>query len=128
MKDKRPTSVVIDPIAMNISNKIAAGASSKGEYTTGGGILIEGIFSGNLTVTDGPLVLLEGAQLSGCIDVAGDAYIFGVIGSASDVETIITVRGELHLTSKCEVHGRVHFTKLAMYEGANVHGVMESML
>lgn len=125
---KRPTSVVIDPVAMNIANKIAAGAVASGDYTTGGGILIEGTFSGNLKVTDGPLVLMEGGRLRGCIEVQGDAYIFGVIGAESDDQTTVTVRGELHLTSKCVVHGQIRFAKLAMYQGAQVHGIMDSLV
>lgn len=128
MTTKRQTSVVIDPVAMNIANKVAAGSVVTGDYATGGGILIEGQFRGNLHVTDGPLVLLEGANLSGCIEVKGDAYIFGTIGAASDDQTTVTVRGELHLTSKCHVHGRILFAKLATYQGANVHGIIESLV
>ena len=125
---KRQTSVVIDPVAMNIANKVAAGSKVTGDYATGGGILIEGQFRGNLHVTDGPLVLLEGGHLSGCIEVQGDAYIFGTIGADSDDQTTVTVRGELHLTSKCHVHGRILFAKLATYQGANVHGSIESLV
>ena len=128
MSEKKPTSVVIDPLAMNIANKISKTSTVGGNYATGGGILIEGSFTGNMHVHDGPLVLMDGAHLSGCIDVEGDAYIFGIVGTDPSIESKITVKGELHLTSKCEVHGKLMFGKLAMYQGAKLHGVMESLV
>lgn len=121
------SSVVIDPVAMNITNKIAFGTSFNGDLTCKSGVLIEGNFSGNLTIEEGPLVLMDGAHLNGKIDVAGDAYIFGTIGEFSNDSTQVVVRGELHLTSGCQVFGRIIYSKIAMYEGAQVHGTVQTL-
>lgn len=123
----RSTSVVIDPVAMNIVNKIAGGTIAAGKITTEGGLLVEGQFTGEVKVTKGPLVLMEGAKLAGQIEVDGDAYVFGVIGEANAEPTNLTVTGELHLTSTSEIHGHARFGKLATYEGAKLHAKFDSL-
>lgn len=124
---KPPTSVVIDPLAMNIVNRIAPGTQQLGQMITKGGILIEGNFNGQMLVKEGPLVLMKGARLSGEIDVRGDAYIFGDVGSDDPSGTRLSVLGELHLTSSCVAKGVLRYGKLAPYEGAVVEGIVESI-
>ena len=68
---------------------------------------------------------MAGATLYGNVEVHGDAYIFGQVGTKSDNSASLTVHGELHLTSKCAVHGRITYGKLALYKGAVVSGSIE---
>lgn len=126
MAAKRLTSVVIDPIAMGITNKVASGSKLSGINTFNGGILIQGVCDGTLVVY-GPLVLSEGAQLAGQIEVHGDAYIFGQIGSSGDETTTLTCNGELHLTSKCVAYGRLRFANVTLYKGGQINSVMQSL-
>ncbi len=126
MAFKRPTSVVINPIAMGITNKIAEGSSFAGTNTVSGGLLVEGEMDGRMTV-NGNLVLMAGAHLRGEIEVNGDAYVFGQVGTSGDNNTVLTVRGELHLTSRCFAYGTLRYGKLAMYEGASVNCVLQSL-
>jgi cytoskeletal protein CcmA (bactofilin family) len=124
---KKKTSVVIDPIQMNITNKISKGSILSGDVSYEGGVLIEGSFSGKMKVVGGPLVLGEGATLRGDIDVSSDAYIFGTLDDSDEVISTLRVHGELHLTSKCVIHGSVFFHKLATYHGAKINGSMQSI-
>jgi cytoskeletal protein CcmA (bactofilin family) len=124
--ERAPNSFILDPVAMGIDNKIGPGSVVQGPYRTGGGLLVQGTFNGELIVAGGPLVVLEQGKVQGSIEVEGDTYVFGVIGAPGD-QTTLTVKGELHLTSKCVVHGHIRFGKLAVYEGATVRGQMESL-
>jgi len=123
---KRPTSVVIDPVAMGIVNKIAAGSKFSGTNSVTGGILIQGACEGRLIV-DGPLVLMEGGSLTGEIEVHGDAYIFGQVGTSGDTATTLTCHGELHLTSKCVAYGRMRYANVTLYKGGQINSVMQSL-
>jgi cytoskeletal protein CcmA (bactofilin family) len=126
MAIKRPTSVVIDPIAMGITNKVAQGSCFNGTNSVNGGLLVEGEIDGRMIV-NGNLVLMAGGHLRGDIEVNGDAYIFGQVGSSGDNNTVLTVRGELHLTSRCYAYGTHRYGKLAMYDGASVDCVLQSL-
>lgn len=126
MARKRPTSVVIDPIAMGITNKIAAGSISSGDNHFNGGLMLEGETSGTMEV-NGILLIMAGAVLKGTVVVNGDAYIFGQVGTKEGDEAVLIVHGELHLTSKCVAYGKMKFKKLAHYQGAMIHGSIETL-
>lgn len=128
-RENKKSSIIIDPVQMNITNRISEGSRSSGTIEFNGGLLIQGQQSGELTVHNGPLVVMAGGQVSGTVLVNGDAYIFGRVGSSemADRETVITVNGTLHLTSSCVVYGKIRYAKLAMYEGAQIRGSIESL-
>ncbi len=88
-------SVVIDPVKMNIINKISAGSNTSGNLSFNGGLLLQGHHVGELTVSGGPLVILEDASVSGKVTVQGDVWVFGRIGSTEPdaVPTHMTVHG-----------------------------------
>ena len=119
--------VVIDPSRMNIVNKIAVGTNSAGKIECSGGLLLQGSHRGELVVRDGPLVLWQGSKLAGQTVVHGDAYVFGTLGEVGDQQTCITVMGTLYLTSNAVAHGNMRYRKLATYDGAQIHGRLETI-
>jgi cytoskeletal protein CcmA (bactofilin family) len=131
MAEKRKTAheatFVIDPVRMNIVNKIAAGTKSSGALDCSGGMVLQGFHRGELIVRDGPLVLWEGSKLIGRTIVYGDAYVFGSLGDASEQQGSITVMGTLFLTAKAVVFGRMRYRKLSTYDGAQIHGTLETL-
>lgn len=130
MTDKKPSesSVIIDPVAMNIVNKIAPGTKSSGTIDCAGGMLIQGSHHGKLRVSNGPLVLWEGSRLTGHSIVHGDAYIFGTLGEPGESVTQITVTGTLYLTSLAVAYGKMRYGKLSTYDGARIKGTLETIL
>lgn len=128
-RDNKKQSIIIDPVQMNITNRISEGSRSAGKIEFNGGLLIQGQHNGELTVNNGPLVVMATGQVGGAIVANGDAYVFGRLGGGetTGVETVITVNGTLHLTSSCIVHGKIRYAKLAMYEGAQIRGSIESL-
>lgn len=124
---KREKSMIIDPVAMNIVNRIAPGSRSMGSLNFSGGLLLQGEHRGELLVDGGPLVIYEGAGLYGNAVVKGDVYVFSQIGEPQDTTNQLTVMGTLHLASKAVVYGTLRCVNLATYDGAKIHGVVETI-
>lgn len=125
---KKSESVVIDPVAMGITNRIARGGSTSGPMTLKGGLMLQGVHQGDLTVA-GHLVVCEGAGVSGgVIAVAGDVFVLGRIGGplGKDLETQLGCSGTLHLTRTSEVYGDLRCARPAVYEGAKVFGQLNT--
>lgn len=126
-KKRGEASVVIDPARMNIVNKIAAGSKSAGSIDFAGGLMLQGEHRGELVVRDGPLVLWQGSKLAGHTIVYGDTYVFGTLGDPGDQKSSITVMGTLFLTASAVVYGKMRYRKLSTYDGAQIHGVLETI-
>ena len=126
-KKRGEASVVIDPARMNIVNKIAVGSKSAGCIGFAGGLMLQGEHSGELVVRDGPLVLWQGSKLAGHTIVYGDTYVFGTLGDPGDQMSSITVMGTLFLTASAVVYGKMRYRKLATYDGAQIHGLLETI-
>lgn len=122
----QPHSVVIDPIKMNIKNRVAPGGVSTGTLAFAGGLLMEGDHTGDVIVKNGPLCIMPGASMTGSITVHGDVYLFGRLGATGD-SSELTVHGVLHLASKCEANGRIRYRKLAPYEGSKLNAQLETI-
>lgn len=120
-------SVVIDPIKMNIKNRVAPGGVSKGSLAFAGGLLMEGDHTGDVIVRNGPLCIMPGASMTGSITVHGDVYLFGRLGAAGDLSSELTVHGVLHLASRCEANGRIRYRKLAPYDGSKLNVQLETI-
>ena len=115
--------IVIDPIAMNIVNRIAPGTSSSGVLECSGGILVQGRFEGKLIVKGGPLVLLQEAVVSGEISCENDAYLFGTVTAREDGSlSEINVGGAAFMTETLQANANITTCDLRMYEGAQVEG------
>lgn len=126
-KKRGEASVVIDPARMNIVNKIAAGSKSAGSIDFAGGLMLQGEHRGELVVRDGPLVLWQGSKIAGHTIVYGDTYVFGTLGDPGDQKSSITVMGTLFLTASAVVYGMMRYRKLSTYDGAQIHGVLETI-
>ena len=122
-------SVVIDPVKMNIINKISAGSTTSGNLSFNGGLLLQGHHVGELTVSGGPLVILEDASVSGKVTVQGDVWVFGRIGSTEPdaVPTHMTVHGVLNLSAKSRASGKLRCEQLAPHLGAIINGDIETL-
>lgn len=128
MTDKKDT-VIIDPVAMNIVNRISAGSTTCGDLEFDGGVLLQGHHVGNLKVKNGPLVIFKGGSISGQTTVEGDAFVFGQVGSpdADKSASVLTVQGALHLTEESVSYGTLRFIELANYKGAQIFAALETL-
>jgi hypothetical protein len=106
--------LVIDPLGMNIVNRIAPDSTMQGDVSFSGGLLVQGNLAGAGLVM-GRLVVWHGAQVQGHFRVMGDLYVFGRIGAvdADANQTIIECMGTA-LYSQHSVYNRYHYcTKTA---------------
>lgn len=122
---KRSTSIVIDPVAMNIVNRIAKGSVYRGVLNCAGGILVEGVLEGELFVHGGPLVLMEGGVIVGDVTAHGDAYVFGQLGRATG-DTRVTVQGEGHFAVTARSVATIACARPQIYQGAKLEGVLDT--
>jgi hypothetical protein len=125
----RDTQILIDPLGMNIQNRLDGGSRSVGPLELNSGLMLQGEHVGDLTVRNGPLVVAEGARLhGGRILVEGNMYVFGQIGleNEGDAPTHVECKGELHFAASCAAFGRLRCPRPAIYAGAKVRGVLET--
>lgn len=115
--------IVIDPVHMNIVNRIAPGTKSSGTLECSGGLLVQGRFEGTLVVTDGPLVLMQGGVISGDFDCMQDAYLFGTIEAKPGGEqSQLTVGGAAFMAETLDAKADITARDIKTYEGALVDG------
>lgn len=86
------TEITLDPVLMNVTNRVSAGRSkSIGMIESNGGLLLQGEHHGKLTVKNGPLVIFDGAHVTGEILVDGDVYVFGKVGGEYAAQSLTNV-------------------------------------
>ncbi|MFC6281173.1 bactofilin family protein [Polaromonas aquatica] len=120
---KSEETIVIDPVGMNIVNRIAPGTKSTGTLECSGGLLVQGHFEGTLVVSDGPLVLMQGGVISGDFDCKQDAYLFGTIAQKPGGEqSQLTVGGAAFMADTLEAKADITAGVFKTYEGAQVDG------
>ena len=120
---KGQQTIVIDPVAMNIVNRIAANTNGVGTFECSGGLIVEGYFSGTLVVNDGPLVLMQGGVISGDIQCQQDAYLFGAIASReSGEQSTLNAGGVVYMAETLEARADITANVVATFEGAQVDG------
>lgn len=120
---KTEETIVIDPVGMNIVNRIAPGTKSSGTLECSGGLLVQGHFQGTLVVVDGPLVLMQGGVISGDFDCKQDAYLFGTIeAKANGEQSQLTVGGAAFMAETLEAKADITAGVFKTYEGAQVDG------
>lgn len=125
----KESTLVIDPVAMNIRNRICQDSLCRGTSEYNSGLLIQGQHHGRLLVRGGPLVIYDGAYLTGEIEVHGDVFVFGQVGGTENEasNTILTVHGTLHLTGRALAYGKLRFVRIATYDGAQMHAALETI-
>ena len=121
-------SIVIDPAAMNIVNRIAPGTVQTGCCRCEGGLLVQGRVEGEIHITGGPLVLMPEGEICGTVSTDGEAYLFGtVLATADEKLSEIEVGGTVFLAET--LHARANITAGAFksWEGAQVEGRIKTV-
>jgi cytoskeletal protein CcmA (bactofilin family) len=120
--------LVIDPLGMNIVNRIAPDSTMQGDVSFSGGLLVQGNLAGAGLVM-GRLVVWHGAQVQGHFRVMGDLYVFGRIGAvdADANQTIIECMGTAYIASTASTTGTITAQRLRLYEGADLQGPFKTI-
>jgi cytoskeletal protein CcmA (bactofilin family) len=120
--------LVIDPLSMNIVNRIAPDSNIAGEVTFSGGLLVQGSLTGSGHVL-GRLVVWHDAQVQGHFQVMGDLYVFGRIGEvgADANKTVIECMGTAYIASTAATTGTITAQRLRLYEGADLQGPFKTI-
>lgn len=120
--------LTLDPIAMNVVNRVASGCKLNGKLRFEGGLLVQGEISGQLRV-NGPLIIWNGGLVRGRIRVRGDFYLFGQLGDtdADAGDTAIECTGMICVAQSGLSTGTLFARRLQLYEGANVQGPFKTL-
>lgn len=120
--------LTIDPLAMNVVNRVAAGCDLSGDLQFSGGLLVQGTLEGHIRV-DGRLIIWTGAQVRGRIRVMGDVYLFGQLGSGAGGphDTSLECEGMVYVSKTGVSTGTLLAKRLQMYEGAQLKGPFHTL-
>jgi hypothetical protein len=120
--------LTIDPIAMNVVNRVAAGSHLSGELQFEGGLLVQGELSGHIRV-NGRLIVWTGGIVKGRIRVFGDIYLFGRLGSdgGDPQDTSLECHGMAYVSKTGVSTGTLLARRLQLYEGADLQGPFKTL-
>lgn len=115
--------LTIDPVAMNIVNRIAPQTVQTGNLVCAGGLMVEGRVVGDLVVIGGPLVLRPSGVICGNVTVDHDAYLLGTIEKQDDaVLSEVVVKGTAFLASTLNAAANIQAHSMKTYEGSRIDG------
>jgi len=120
--------LTLDPIAMNVVNRVAAGTLLSGELQFDGGLLVQGEISGHVRV-NGSLIVWTGGIVRGRIRVMGDLYLFGQLGAqgADAHDTSLECTGMAYVSKTGVSTGTLMARRLQLYEGADLQGPFKTL-
>ncbi|MGI9217178.1 MAG: bactofilin family protein [Hydrogenophaga sp.] len=120
--------LTLDPIAMNVVNRVAAGTVLDGDLQFDGGLLVQGEISGQVRV-NGRLIVWTGGVVRGRIRVSGDLYLFGRLGAAggNPHDTSLECRGMAYVSKTGVSTGTLMARRLQLYEGADLQGPFKTL-
>ncbi len=120
--------LTLDPIAMNVVNRVAPGTALSGELAFEGGLLVQGELSGDIRI-NGSLIIWTGGLVRGRVEVSGDLYLFGRLGDAgADVQATQMACHGMAFVSKTGVStGTLQARRMQLYEGANLQGPFKTL-
>ena len=120
--------LTIDPIAMNVVNRVAAGSRLAGDLQFDGGLLVQGEISGQIRV-NGRLIIWKGGVVRGTVHVQGDLYLFGQLGVAdgSAQDTQLECHGMAYVAQTGVSTGTLMAKRLQLYEGADLRGPFKTL-
>lgn len=122
-------SLVIDPEAMNIVNRVAPGSCSMGEIRFNGGVLVEGRIEGVLHVTGGPIVLMPGGEILGTVHGDGDAILAGTVHLRGESElSEIEVHGTVFMAETLIARANITASAFKTYTGAQIDGRIKTLV
>ena len=129
MDVKPPQDILtIDPIAMNVVNRVAAGCQLHGDLSFEGGLLVQGELAGDIRV-NGRLIVWSGGVVRGRVRVSGDLYLFGRLGDAggSAHDTSLECQGMACVSNTGISTGTLMARRLQLYEGADLQGPFKTL-
>lgn len=120
--------LTLDPIAMNVVNRVAAGTVLDGDLRFDGGLLVQGEIGGRIQV-NGRLIVWTGGVVRGRVRVQGDLYLFGQLGAAggSQHDTSLECQGMAYVSKTGVSTGTLMARRLQLYEGANLQGPFKTL-
>lgn len=120
--------LTLDPIAMNVVNRVAAGTVLDGDLRFDGGLLVQGEIAGRVQV-NGRLIVWTGGVVRGRVRVEGDLYLFGQLGAAggSPHDTSLECQGMAYVSKTGVSTGTLMARRLQLYEGANLQGPFKTL-
>jgi len=120
--------LTLDPIAMNVVNRVAADTVLDGHLHFEGGLLVQGEIAGQVHV-QGRLIIWTGGVAKGRIRVSGDLYLFGRIGTAggNPHETSVECQGTAYVSKTGVSTGTLMARRLQLYEGADLQGPFKTL-
>ncbi len=120
--------LTLDPIAMNVVNRVAAGTVLDGDLRFDGGLLVQGEIAGRIQV-NGRLIVWTGGVVRGRVRVQGDLYLFGQLGAAggSPHDTSLECQGMAYVSKTGVSTGTLMARRLQLYEGANLQGPFKTL-
>lgn len=128
--DTSQDTLVIDPVALNITNRVASGSSLSGsELNFKGGLLLQGTLQGSGEIA-GRLVIWQTGQMVGHFRVLGDVYLLGHLGGVIDgldASTSLECQGTVFVASSGVSTGTLIAHRLRMYDGATLQGPFKTL-
>lgn len=128
--DATQDTLVIDPVTLNITNRVAAGSALTGQALNfKGGLLLQGMLQGSGEIA-GRLVIWQTGQLVGRFRVLGDVYLLGHLGGVADdldPSTELECQGTVFVASSGVSTGTLVAQRLRMYDGATLQGPFKTL-
>jgi cytoskeletal protein CcmA (bactofilin family) len=120
--------LTLDPVALNVVNRVAAGSHLSGDLRFEGGLLVQGRVSGKLTV-NGRLIIWRGGMVQGRISATDDVYLFGQLGEeGADAEASqLSCEGQVYVARTGMSTGTLLARRLVLYEGAELQGPFKTL-
>lgn len=124
----RQDTLTIDPVAMNVVNRVAAGTQLDGQLRFSGGVLVQGRLGGDAWI-QGPLIIWGKGEVTGRVRVMGDLYLFGQLGAADGAvhDTVIECHGVAYVASTAVATGTLVAASMQMYDGADLRGAFRTL-
>jgi len=121
--------LTIDPVAMDIVNRVAQGCELSGDLSFEGGLLVQGSVAGHVRVK-GRLVIWTGAEVRGRIRVQGDVYLFGRLGAdnGGPADTHLECQGMVYVSKTGASTGTVLTRRVQVYEGGQLKGPLRTLV
>lgn len=121
-------SIVLDPVAMKIFNRVSAGSRQTGVLHCEGGLLVEGTIEGEVYVHGGPFVLMPNGVVAGKVVGDAEAYLFGTICARSETElSDLDMAGAVFLTETLLAQANITAGAIKSYDGAQVEGRIKTV-
>lgn len=118
----------IEPLEMNLVNRLAKGSIANGPQAFMGGLLLQGQWLGS-GIVKGSLVLWHSALMVGHFKIEGDLYVFGRLGAESMQfgETMVECQGTTFMANTAICSATLITMGLRLYDGASISGTIKTL-